>query len=225
MRPDYAFRRVGSSSLRLLAAALLVFVTLGAAVAVQLDTDRLLRLAKSRYGQPGVTAVESWLTLLDQSRDLSETDKLRTVNGFWNETVRGVDDIDVWKKTDYWATPLETLGKRAGDCEDYVIGKYFSLLKLGVPAQNLRLIYVRARVGGKTIAHMVLGYYENPAADPLILDSLTSSMSRASARSDLTPVFSFNAQGVYVSGQERSVEGISRWQNLLLRMTEEGIQP
>lgn len=46
---------------------------------------------------------------------------------------------------------------------------------MGVPANKLRFIYVRARVGGPAsssqIAHMVLGYYETPNAVPLVLDN------------------------------------------------------
>ena len=45
---------------------------------------------------------------------------------------------------DYWASPLETLDKGRGDCEDYAIAKYFSLLAAGVPVARLRLVYVRA---------------------------------------------------------------------------------
>ncbi len=53
--------------------------------------------------------------------------------------------------------PLEFLGSNAGDCEDFTIAKYFSLLELGVSDKKLRLVYV------KTIElnqfHMVLAYY------------------------------------------------------------------
>ncbi len=195
------------------------------ATAVQFDGEKLIQAAQARYGRQGEALVSGWLALMGQSRQLPPLQQLRAVNDFWNSNVRGVDDIVLWGKPDYWATPLQTLGKRAGDCEDYVIGKYFSLLHLGVSAEKLRLIYVRARVGGRTIAHMVLGYYETPSSDPLILDSLTSSMVKASERGDLTPVFSFNAQGIYVAGQARSVDGIGRWQDLLARMRKEGIDP
>src|SRR5574344_1069485 len=97
-------RRVGARIALVLATTILAFGVLAAAVAVQLDEDRLLRLAKSRYGAPGVQAVTDWLALLQQSPDLSEAEKLRVVNRFWNSTVRGVDDIVLWKSTDYWAT-------------------------------------------------------------------------------------------------------------------------
>ncbi|HUH87713.1 MAG TPA: transglutaminase-like cysteine peptidase [Pusillimonas sp.] len=207
------------------AAALVALTTLVPATAVQFNTERLLQSAQKRYGQRGADTVSAWLASMQQARSQPVSVQLQAVNRFWNSNVRGVEDIDLWGQADYWATPLETLGKRAGDCEDYVIGKYFSLLHIGVPAEKLRLIYVRARVGGQTIAHMVLGYYETPSSDPLILDSLTSTMVTAARRPDLTPVFSFNAQGIYVAGQARSVESISRWQDLLGKMRNEGIDP
>jgi hypothetical protein len=86
-----------------------------------------------------------------------------------------------------------------------VIGKYFSLLRLGVAVEKLRLIYVRARLGGvgstQSIAHMVLGAGRWCWT---LLDTMP-----ASQRKDLTPVFSFNAQGVYVAGaQPASVDRI-----------------
>lgn len=217
-------RRDGIRLASLFAGALLV-LALGLPTAAQLNTDRLLRTAEERYGRPGSEIVQAWLALLGRARSMPVSEQLRTINRFWNRNVRGVEDIDLWNKEDYWATPLETLARGAGDCEDYVIGKYLSLLHLGVPADKLRLIYVRANVGGKSIAHMVLGYYETPSSEPLILDSLTSSIIRASRRRDLTPVFSFNAQGIYVAGQQRSVDSISRWQDLLTRMRSEGIHP
>jgi hypothetical protein len=73
---------------------------------------------------------------------------------------------------------------------------------------------------------MVLGYYETPAAEPLVLDSLLDNIMPASQRKDLTPVFSFNAQGVYVAGaQTTSVDRITRWRDLLARMKQEGFLP
>ena len=37
--------------------------------------------------------------------------------------------------------------KGHGDCEDFAIAKYFSLLALGMPMAQLRLVYVRAQLG------------------------------------------------------------------------------
>lgn len=215
----------------LLAAGMaLAIALLTTATALQFDESRIQQFVQSKYGQRGAQAVSRWLTMMSQQRSAPESQQLRAVNNFWNSTVRGGEDRDVWKQADYWATPLETLGRQAGDCEDYVIGKYFSLIHMGVPVEKLRLIYVKARIGGRgssqSIAHMVLGYYATPDADPLVLDSLVGSMSPASQRQDLTPVFSFNGQGIYVAGAAAtSPDRIGHWRSLLAKMQKEGFQP
>ncbi len=215
----------------LLAAGMaLAIALLTTATALQFDESRIQQFVQSKYGQRGAQAVSRWLTMMSQQRSAPESQQLRAVNNFWNSTVRGGEDRDVWKQADYWATPLETLGRQAGDCEDYVIGKYFSLIHMGVPVEKLRLIYVKARIGGRgssqSIAHMVLGYYATPDADPLVLDSLVGSMSPASQRQDLTPVFSFNGHGIYVAGAAAtSPDRIGHWRSLLAKMQKEGFQP
>jgi predicted transglutaminase-like cysteine proteinase len=170
--------------------------------------------------------VNAWQAMLNQVAAGDEQEKLRQVNAFWNQALIGGEDITIWGKTDYWATPLESLAKGAGDCEDYVIGKYFSLLRLGVSPDKLRLVYVRAQIGSQSIAHMVLGYYPAPQAEPLVLDSLVDRIQPAHLRPDLTPVFSFNAEGIYVpGGARRSVDQIGRWRDLIDKMRAEGFQP
>jgi len=201
----------------------------GMSVALELDSHKLESEAASRYGAKGSARVGAWLQLLQADRTMAEADKLASINDFWNRNVAQADDQTVWGTADYWATPLEALGKGAGDCEDFVIGKYFSLIKLGVPTSKLRFVYVRARVGGpqstEQVAHMVLGYYPAPDAMPLVLDSLVSGILPASQRRDLVPIFSFNAEGVYVDGKQAApVDRIGRWRNLLQRMEREGIQ-
>lgn len=198
--------------------------------ALQFDASQVQQTAQSRYGAEGAQALSHWSAVLNQQQGQSIPSQLRAINDFWNNQVRGGEDSQIWGQADYWATPLETLAKGWGDCEDFVIGKYFSLVSLGVDPGQLRLFYVRARVGGmgssQSIAHMVLAFYETPGSDPLILDNLHGSIVPASQRRGLTPVFSFNAQGVYVGGAATgSVERISRWRNVLARMQQEGFSP
>lgn len=203
-----------------------LFVVSGIAIALEINEQRIKQTAQQKYGSRGVQNVDQWLTKMATLQSVPEEQQLKEINEFWNRIAVGGEDTNIWGVEDYWATPLETLGKAAADCEDYVIGKYFSLIRLGVPADKLRLIYVRAQMGGQSIAHMVLGYYTTPSAEPLILDNLTGLIRPASQRRDLTPVFSFNSKGVYVSGKSpSSVEGISRWRNLLDKMRNEGFSP
>ncbi|WP_439951495.1 transglutaminase-like cysteine peptidase [Castellaniella caeni] len=196
------------------------------APAFAFDPSALQAYARKHYGARAERAVLAWQAMLAQAKGLSEQEKLRAVNDFWNSALIGGEDITIWHTVDYWATPVESLSKGAGDCEDYVIGKYFSLIDLGVPPEKLRLVYVRAQVGNQSIAHMVLGYYPSPQAEPLVLDSLVDRIQLAHLRPDLTPVFSFNARGIYMpGGARRSVDQIGRWRDLLRKMRAEGFQP
>ena len=200
----------------------------GGSSALEVNADRLQSLSASRYGAERPRAV-SRLAANDArpgTRPGKET--LTLANDFWNRSLLSGEDHHL--ETGRLGHALESLGKGAGDCEDYVIGKYFTLLALGVPANKLRFIYVRARIGGAAsssqVAHMVLGYYETPNAVPLVLDSLISTILPATQRRDLTPVFSFNADGVYVDGKPAApVDRLSRWRDLLQRMEREGVRP
>ena len=217
------------------AGGVLVFAALGRrltpeARAFAFDSAKLQATMRERYGADGVAALNEWFALLQAQAGRPRKAQLAAVNAFWNRIVIGSEDTIVWGQQDYWATPLEALGKRAGDCEDYVIAKYFSLLHLGVPGEQLRFIYVRARIGGtsstQSVAHMVLGYYETPQSEPLVLDNMVNDILPARERPDLSPVFSFNAQGIYVPGKQPTpAQRISRWPDLLARMQQEGFMP
>lgn len=174
--------------------------------------------------------VAKWDQLVDAQTDKSITNQLVQINRFFNRNIRYGEDIDVWGDKDYWATPLESMLKGRGDCEDYAIAKYITLKLLGVPTEKLRLIYVRAKMGGAhsniSQAHMVLGYYETPNATPKILDNLIDDILPATQRTDLTPVFSFNDAGVWAANSTASAsnpsERLSKWRDLLSKLQKEG---
>jgi predicted transglutaminase-like cysteine proteinase len=186
--------------------------------------SEVVRLAITQYGAQGGQTTRRWVDLMAQIRGLSEVEKLARINEFWNRSVRGEENIVWWKTADYWATPMETLGLAAGDCKAYVIGKFISLWELGIPMDKLRFVYARAQVESREVAHMVLAYYPSPQATPLVLDNLTDQILPSSDRTDLTPVLSFNAAGIYIKGERVApVDRIGRWRDLLQRMQTEGI--
>jgi len=190
------------------------------------DGVRMQRAAE-RLGPRAVAAVPALQALLAQSAGLDEEAQLAAVNGFFNRRLVFRDDAQGWGQPDHWASPLEALDKGYGDCEDYAIAKYFGLLALGTPVQRLRLVYVRAQVGGDSQAHMVLAYYAQPGAEPLILDNLVTSVRPASRRPDLTPVFSFNSEGLWQGVGTQSAGGdaqarLSRWRDVLAKAQAEG---
>lgn len=186
----------------------------------------------ARWGEVATPRFQAWRDFLSRMGVGSDMDKLKKVNEFFNRSVRFVDDANTWGQNDYWATPLETLGKGQGDCEDYVIAKYYSLVLVGVPADKLRLIYVQARTGSGAAspaqAHMVLAYYPEPDEEPWVLDNLVGDVRLASRRPDLSPVFSFNAKGIFSGAGTQVVAPavgagrLSRWEDLLKRVGSEG---
>lgn len=185
---------------------------------------------QSRYGNDGTALLGAWNRMLESSSALDDAQKIAQVNAFFNQHIRYTDDVTLWQKIDYWATPLETMGVRAGDCEDFTIAKYMTLLELGIPTEQLRLIYVRAQIGGQYSkrfqAHMVLGYYSSPDAVPLILDNLVTAIEPATKRPDLHPVFSFNSEGLWIGNSAQSqadpTARLSRWRDVLARARAEG---
>lgn len=228
-------RRVGVARPWPLLAWLLAALLAGApaAPAAAWDAERMVRAAAAA-GQHSEQAARQLRDLLAglAARDLRG--RLAAVNDHVNRTVAFADDAVVWGQPDYWASPLETLARGAGDCEDLAIAKYFSLVAAGVPARQLRLVYVRAMLpagGGlpaRSQAHMVLAHYDGAAEDPLILDNLVPQIRRASERTDLTPVFSFNGEGLW-QGAGALPAGdpmarLSRWREVVRKARLEGFE-
>jgi predicted transglutaminase-like cysteine proteinase len=196
-----------------------------------LEFTHLEHVAGERYGPDAAKRVRDWKSVLERATADDERRQLRQVNDFFNRNIRYMTDLELWAQRDYWATPLETLGMGAGDCEDYAIAKYASLRKLGIPDARLRLFYVHARLGARasnaTEVHMVLGYYPAEDEEPLILDNLISDIRPASRRTDLKPVFSFNSQGLWADGATTSAGDstarLSNWRSVLERMQNDGL--
>jgi predicted transglutaminase-like cysteine proteinase len=191
------------------------------------DFAQILQTAEKRYGPlgPARGRIEAWSQLLQSELNQPEREQLNAVNRFFNQQLNFQDDMRIWRQTDYWATPVESLIKAAGDCEDYALAKYFSLRHLGIPSEKLRITYVKAL--NQNQAHMVLTFYSSPTADPLVLDNLIGEIRPASQRKDLLPVYAFNAEGLYLPGAhggKRSSDSkkLSRWQDVLQKMQIEG---
>lgn len=217
-------RARGWRTLALAAPCLLAL--LAGALHADWDFALISRRAEALYGPlgPGKARVDEWQALLGRLAGADEKKQLEEVNRFFNAKLRFTDDLATWGQVDYWATPVEALRKGAGDCEDYAIAKYISLRHLGVPSEKLRITYVKALRLNQ--AHMVLTYYARPDAVPLVLDNLVGGILPASQRSDLLPVYAFNAEGLWLAGKSGKQVGdskrLSRWQDLLKKMKAEG---
>jgi predicted transglutaminase-like cysteine proteinase len=203
---------------------ILLTATLGSVGNALEITDKLMSYVRTEFGEEAYQRLQNYqrLQLLASRAPIDR--QLRLVNSFFNQA-RFVSDIEHWGEEDYWATPVELLTTNAGDCEDFSIAKYQTLRSMGVPDEQLRIVYVKALELNQ--AHMVLAWYPRPDADPLILDNLINDIKLASQRPDLEPVYSFNGSGLWSSkaGKDTRIgeaDKLSRWRDLNQRMQQSG---
>ncbi|MFY2507637.1 transglutaminase-like cysteine peptidase [Vibrio pectenicida] len=190
-----------------------------ASKALNTQEQRWVEAVRKTYGERAGKRVETWRREMVQFKAISEKEKLVKVNRFFNQ-LNFVNDDRLWGKKDYWATPLEFLGSNGGDCEDFTIAKYFSLLELGVSDRKLRLVYVKAISLNQF--HMVLAYYSKPSAEPILLDNIDPQIKRASKRRDLLPIYSFNGKNLWLMKSKKGQlagksSRLSLWNDLRAR--------
>lgn len=173
--------------------AFIFYLFIPTCYAFEYDEPFLNSIAE-KYGDWAKRRLVSWQNILKTDPSIPENEKLEKVNTFFN-LLQFQSDASHWGKTDYWATPLEFLVSGAGDCEDYSIAKYYTLIKLGVSDEKLLITYTKALDYNQ--AHMVLTYYEKPGAIPLVLDNINKEILPATERKDLKPIYSFNGSGLW----------------------------
>ncbi len=174
-------------------------------------SEELYQYIKSSYGEivhERARALES-LIVRETGRPIHE--ELAEINHFFNQ-VRWTSDSLHWGKKDYWQTPLETLIDFKGDCEDIAIAKYTALRVMGLPDEQLAIVY--AKVKGQP--HMVLAYYPSKDADPLVLDSMNKLIMKASKRRDLVSIYEFNSNTLWFTDPHMHKLGKGRPEHITL---------
>lgn len=147
--------------------------------------------------------VKAWRKSIRAFSNLQGWDLLAAVNGKMNKLVRYADDTEQFGRVDHWASPIESLTGR-GDCEDYVILKYFTLAELGISEDEMRIVIVKDKVRG--IGHAVLAVRLGDKT--YILDSLRSRPRLHTSVKRYSPFFSLNRNGswVNVAARKRSTK-------------------
>ena len=191
---------------------------------VNITPKKMAQFSK-KYGPQATKRVEIWDRIMQESQNKKVLHKLKNVNDFFNK-IKYKRDLAHWGKNDYWAAPFEFMGTGAGDCEDYAIAKYYSLIKLGIPEHKLRITYVkllRKRTKYEE-AHMVLTYYHKKNSTPIVLDNVNKKLQLASKRKDLKPIYSFNANGLWQAKNKGKASikigsnNLKAWQDLMTRI-------
>lgn len=151
--------------------------------------------------------------------------KLSHINSFYNR-ILPVNDKTKYSADDYWATPKEFLINGRGDCEDYAIAKYFTLLEVGIPKE--KLFFSIVQVKGEANYHMVLLYFETKKSIPLVLDNLSFKVVPFDIRKKLEPKVIFNEKESFILKNKRIYKKAkinwgkekkdNKWENLLNRV-------
>lgn len=130
--------------------------------------------------------VARWRIFLKRIRDRAPMEQLQLVNSYLNEWLYIIDPTNYGKK-DYWATPRQFM-YRNGDCEDYAIAKYASLLHLGFDKADMRIVVLRDQ--NLQVPHAVLVVYHDDTG--YILDNQIEQVIEANRVTHYKPIFSIN---------------------------------
>jgi predicted transglutaminase-like cysteine proteinase len=159
---------------------------------------------KSRYAEVVKLPIEQ--------KAQKEADLAQEIHAFLLANIKYKTDMEHWHQPDYWATPIESFATGAGDCEDFAFANYFIQREIGVPANRLRIVFVRKSTAanpGVSESHMVVALYpeapvqisESPSdsrdGEAVIIDNFVSHIRPQHLRQrELAPIFAFNETGL-----------------------------
>jgi len=136
-------------------------------------------------------AARQFLSIVDIGAQRDGRVRFGWVNRAVNMAIRPASDWSQYGVADFWASPLQTLGSGAGDCEDYAIVKYVVLRELGITADDLRLIIVQDEK--RETGHAVVAVRHEQRW--LILDNRTMAILDAEDVHDYRPLFALDQHG------------------------------
>lgn len=88
-------------------------------------------------------AALQFLAIVDVAKGRDGRARLGEINRAINLAIRPMGDIEQHGMIDMWSSPLATLTRGAGDCEDYAIAKFIALQRAGVSPDDLRIVIMR----------------------------------------------------------------------------------
>ncbi|MGM0518571.1 MAG: transglutaminase-like cysteine peptidase [Campylobacterota bacterium] len=203
----------------------LIFISFSCLYAYEFKLNKkdIEKIEKSSQKHFIINRLKKYHTLKQKIKNYNLNRKLGHVNSFLNK-VLSKEDIDSSSSIDYWATPKEFLIEGHGDCEDYVISKYFTLLELGVNKKHLYFSVVKVK--NAQDYHMILLYLDTKESTPLVLDNLSSKVVKLTKRKNLIPKFAFNEIDSYKLNHKGFTKKINlkwqdnKWEELLNRVYE-----
>lgn len=133
-------------------------------------------------------AMTRWDAFIQETSKLPRDQQIEAVNT-WVNAHPYVEDWANWGLPDYWETPEEFL-TRGGDCEDFAITKYFSLVRLGFSPADLRIVVVKDEK--LQMFHAVLSV-QRAGAETVLLDNQAAQIVPMVVAVNYRPIYSLNA--------------------------------
>jgi predicted transglutaminase-like cysteine proteinase len=137
----------------------------------------------------------AWTDFLASLKGLDRQAQMEAVNR-WANAKPYVEDITNWGLPDYWETPGEFIA-HGGDCEDFAIAKYFSLVRLGFAARDLRIAVVSDSRAHDFHAVLVA----NIDGTEWLLDNQIAQMVPLAEAPQYTPIYALNEQGWWLQSR------------------------
>jgi predicted transglutaminase-like cysteine proteinase len=156
--------------------------------------DELVQLAICEGDREGCVSPEAlrYLAIIDAGQARNGRARLGEINRAINFAIHPGSDLALYGQIDVWSSPLATLAKGAGDCEDYAIAKFVALRKAGVAAEDLRIVVMHDLLGGEdhaVAAARLDGHW-------LMLDNRRMAMIEDSDIRNFRPTFVIDQGGV-----------------------------
>ena len=127
-----------------------------------------------------------WRKFLSTLVGKDKLTQVTEINTYMNKA-KYIADEPNWNQKDYWASPGEFMAK-FGECEDYAIAKFLSLVLLGFDPQSVRVVAVKDL--NLKVGHAVLAVFLDGKV--YILDNQIAQVVEASSIRHYQPVFSIN---------------------------------
>lgn len=159
--------------------------------------------------------IRQWAEIVRKGQSLRQGHRIAYVNTAINRLLTYREDIQLWRRAEFWATPLESLDKGAGDCEDFAILKYWSLRMLGFEDRDMRVTVLRD--SATRLYHAVLAV--NFGKDWLILDNRFSRVRLQRDLPNYRPLYSVNRTGQWAHAPNKK-----RPVRLAARLKQIGLQ-
>ncbi len=124
----------------------------------------------------------------------SKLNQLSLANRFYNQQPYKTDD-EVYGVPDHWATVGEFLAN-GGDCEDYALAKYRTLIRAGFPESELRIVLLNDTITHNT--HAVLA--ARVGQTTYIMDNQAAWLRPETSVTYYHPIYSLNGSGIWYHG-------------------------